>query len=336
MERKSWGTAAGRQVELFTLELGQGHRALITNYGAALVSLYARDSRGELADVVLNTTAWKNTSRIPSTSELWWGATPTASGAQFSLGGRCTNCGQRRPEPHPRRARRLGRGGMRRSQPPPAALKLSYFSPDGEGLSRQPPGGSDSPEPAQGPAPGLLRHLRSDTILNLTNHAYFNLADKGQANQTMSFSFADFFTPTDAESLPTGRFSRLPDLIQGPHPIGARIDADFDQLRFAGGYDHNWVLRRTGSGLALAARVEHAPTGRVMEVLTTKPGIQFYTGNYLDGVAGKGGAKYEWRGGFCLETQFFPDSPHQAHFPCPILRAGERYAHSTIYQFSTK
>jgi aldose 1-epimerase len=348
MERKLWGTAAGKQVELFTLDLGQGNSAAITNFGAALVSLYVRDRSGEVADVTLGYDSVQEYEQCTKYLGVVVGRYANRiAGAQFTLGGKeyqlAANDGRNHLHGGP--------GGFAKRVWDPEvistetgeALKLSYFSPDGE---EGYPGNLQvevvySPTGTGGLRIDYVASCDQDTVLNLTNHAYFNLAGHGSGpilDHELEIC-ADFYTPADAESIPTGEILKVegtPMDFRSKTAIGARIDADFDQLRYAGGYDHNWVLRRTGSGLALAARVEHAPTGRVMEVLTTKPGIQFYTGNYLDGVAGKGGAKYEWRGGFCLETQFFPDSPHQAHFPCPILRAGERYAHSTIYQFSTK
>ena len=348
MERKSWGTAAGRQVELFTLELGQGHRALITNYGAALVSLYARDSRGELADVVLGYDSLEEYLQDTKHFGVVVGRHANRiEGAQFSLGGKVYKLAAYDGRNHIHG----GPGGLGRrvwdaeviATATGPALKLSYFSPDGE---EGYPGNLQVEVIYSGTGTGGLRLDYSatsdqDTILNLTNHAYFNLAGQGQGlilDHELQL-FADFFTPTDAESLPTGEVLQVagtPLDFREPHPIGARIAADHEQLRCGNGYDHNWVVRRSEPGLVPAARVKEPTTGRVMEVLTTKPGIQFYTGNYLDGVRGKGGVSYPRRSGFCLETQFFPNSTRHLHFPSPVLRAGERYAHSTIYQFSAE
>jgi aldose 1-epimerase len=122
-----------------------------------------------------------------------------------------------------------------------------------------------------------------------------------------------------------------------PTPIGERIDADFEQLKAGGGYDHNWVLNRRGPGLSLAAKVTEPTTGRVMEVWTTEPGVQFYAGNFLDGtITGKEGKVYQHRWGFCLETQHYPDSPNKPNFPSTILRPGARYETTTVYRFSAK
>jgi aldose 1-epimerase len=150
---------------------------------------------------------------------------------------------------------------------------------------------------------------------------------------------ADHFTPIDATLIPTGQIESVagtPLDFRRPTAIGARIDADDQQLRFGHGYDHNFVLNRHGNGLALAARVTDPESGRVLEVLTTQPGVQFYTGNFLDGtIRGKGGVVYAHRGAFCLETQHFPNSPNQPNFPSTELKPGETYHQVTIFKFST-
>jgi len=178
------------------------------------------------------------------------------------------------------------------------------------------------------------------TPVNLTSHPYFNLAGSGDSSirdHELQVNAA-CFTPVDRSLVPTGAIQAVVDTpmdFRKPKPIGEHIDSDFEQLQFAGGYDHNWVLDSASGGPELAARVVHPPTGRVMEVFTTEPGLQFYTGNSLDGIIGKGGASYGPRSGFCLETQHFPDSPNQPGFPSTILRPGELYESTTIYRFST-
>lgn len=222
-------------------------------------------------------------------------------------------------------------------------LELSYVSPDGEDGF-----------------PGELRtHVRytlrsnelridyearsdRDTIVNFTSHPYFNLrgsAERDVLDHELTL-FADQFTPTTAAQIPTGELRDVRDTpfdFRTPRRIGDRIDATDEQLRFAHGYDHNWVLRaRTQQEPTLAARVYEPTSGRVLELLTTEPGIQFYAGNLLNGVRGKDGKSYRARDGLCLEPQHFPDSPNQPHFPTTVLAAGKRFRSSSIYRFSTQ
>lgn len=180
-----------------------------------------------------------------------------------------------------------------------------------------------------------------DTYCNLTNHAYFNLSGHGSGPvtaQTIQL-FASRYLPTGAGSIPTGELAPVagtPMDLREPLAIGARIDEDFEQLRLAGGYDHCWAVDGETGTLRPAARAYSPETGIVMEALTTLPGVQFYTGNYLDGCPkGKGGAPYAKRWGFCLETQYYPDAPHHPDFPTPLLRRGETRRSKTVYRFET-
>lgn len=151
---------------------------------------------------------------------------------------------------------------------------------------------------------------------------------------------ADRFTPVDDGLIPTGELKRVTDTpmdFTKPIEIGARIDQDDDQLQFGRGYDHNWVLNTDDESLAFAARVYEPTTGRILEVYTTQPGIQFYTGNFLDGRnVGKNQRAYKFRYGLCLETQHYPNSPNQPNFPSTVLKPGETYTHTTVYKFSAK
>ncbi len=177
-----------------------------------------------------------------------------------------------------------------------------------------------------------------DTIINLTNHSYFNLAGHGNGDildHQLKIN-AEFFTPIDQETIPTGEILKVantPFDFRKLTTIRSNLDETNQQVKYGNGFDHNWVINER-NGLKHAAQVYEPTCGRIMDVFTTKPGIQFYSGNFLVGpIAAKNGASYDQHSGLCLETQFFPCSPNYSHFPNPILKANQEYSHTTIYRF---
>jgi aldose 1-epimerase len=179
-----------------------------------------------------------------------------------------------------------------------------------------------------------------ETVINLTQHSYFNLRGRGDVLGHIVQIHADRFTPVDSALIPTGQLQAVAGTafdFRKPAAIGSRLDAPDEQLRFGKGYDHNWVIEKADGALRVAATVYEPSTGRVLEVLSTAPGLQFYTGNFLDGsIKGKYGRVYERRNGFCMEPQHFPDSPNQPHFPSVILKPEQTYRNTIVYRFWAK
>jgi aldose 1-epimerase len=336
----------GTPVDLYTLTNANGLEAKITSYGGAVVSLLAPDQSGKLDDVVLGLeTLEEYIEKSPYFGCITGRYANRIAQGKFTLNGVEYTLVQNDGENHLH-------GGLKGfdkvvwaaqeiSSDDGVGLKLTYLSKDGE--EGYPGNLSVEVVYTLTNADELkieyLATTDTETVVNLTNHTYFNLADGG-AGDILGHELmldAGRFTPIDNTLIPTGELRSVEDTpldFRQLTPIGARIEQDDEQLRFAGGYDHNWVLNSADGSLALAARVQEPTTGRVMEVYTTEPGIQFYSGNFLDGsITGKGGKVYRKRYGFCLETQHFPDSPNQPHFPSTLLKPGEKYQTTTIYKF---
>lgn len=335
----------GATVELYTLQSGALSCNVIT-FGGSLQSLRVPDRTGKPVDVLLGFDALEPyRTHGKSLGALVGRYANRIGGAKFTLNGKT----------YPLAANNNGvnhlHGGLagfnKRVWTAEDAgedfLTLSLFSPDGE---EGYPGNLTVRVTYTLTGEGLTVSYQAesdqDTVCNLTNHAYFNLSghDSGPVlDQTIQL-LADRYTPTDPLSIPTGEIAPVegtPMDLRQPTPIGARIGENFPQLLQAGGYDHNWIPNGEPGSLRPIARAASAATGISMEVLSTLPGVQFYTGNYLDGCpAGKGGAAYANRWGFCLETQFYPDSPNHENFPSCVLRAGETFHHTAAFRFSAK
>jgi len=347
IEKQKFGTTKrGEDVDIYALKNDNGCEARITNYGGILVSLKVPDRSGQLGDVVLG----YETLNEYIENNPFFGAIVGRYGnriakGRFRLGDETYTLATNNGENHLhggvlgfdkvvwdvkeiREAERVG-------------LELTYLSKDGE-------------EGYPGNLSTTVRYLWTNdnefqidyaattdrqTVVNLTHHSYFNLAGKGDILGHELMIDAGQFTPVDEGLIPTGELRGVrgtPMDFTKPTAVGARIDQEDEQLKFGLGYDHNWVLNGYDGSLRMVARVYEPATGRVMEVHTTEPGVQFYTGNFLDGMTGKNGTAYHKRYGLCLETQHFPDSPNKPDFPSTVLKPGDKYVSTTIYAFSAR
>ena len=339
-------TPDGKDVSLYTLKNSRGMEARIMNYGGIVVSLKVPDRTGALGDVVLGYDSLADYIKASPYFGCLVGRYGnriakgkfTLNGAEYSLA--TNNIGNHL------------HGGIKGfdkvvwtakilPNQKDAALELKYVSRDGE----------------EG-YPGTLsvtavyrvtekNELRLDftattdkpTVCNLTHHSYFNLAGKGDILGHEVMIPAETFTPVDQTLIPTGILQPVagtPFDFRKMTTIGARIKADNEQLKFGGGYDHNWVFHKAAGKLTKLAAVREPTTGRIMEVFSTEPGLQFYSGNFLDGTnVGKGGVAYQYRTGFCMEPQHYPDSPNKPQFPSVTLNPGQIYHNTIIYRFST-
>lgn len=340
----------GKEAFLYTLENTAGTRIEVTNLGCAIVRWCCPDRRGDLADVVLGFDQLAGYLGKPTYFGAVVGrfANRIASG-RFELDGKTYElAANNQPAGKPCHLHGGNRGFDRLpwdgtpSATGAPAIQFRRRSPDGE---EGYPGNLDVKVTY---TLGSKNDLQIDyeattdrpTPLNLTNHSFFNLAGEGTEpilGHVVTLK-ASRYTPVDAGLIPTGEIASLtgtPLDFREPHPIGERIEALFEQLRLAGGYDHNYVLDGAGGALTLIADVFEPRSGRLLEVLTTEPAVQFYSGNFLDGtVTGKNGHRYGRRTGFCLETQHYPDSPNQPSFPSTILRPGQTFRSTTVYRIS--
>jgi aldose 1-epimerase len=348
VQQKPFGTNAGRPITLYTLTNSHGVEISAMNYGGIILSIRVPDRKGQIADIVLgHDTLDGYVPNPPFLGAIVGRYANRIAGGTFTLDGKTYNL-PKNDGPN------TLHGGVDKTfnkvvwdgEPlkNKTGVAFTYLSKDGDDGF---PGNlkvtvtytlSESSE--------LLIDYKATTDkatpINLSQHSYFNLAGEGTSdilNHELMLN-ADRFTPVDKNLIPTGELRPVkgtPFDFTTSTRVGARIDDTYDQLVLGHGYDHNFVINRKGEGLTLAARVYEPTSGRVMEVSTTQPGVQFYTGNFLDGtITGKQGHVYKRRYGLCLETQHFPDSPNHPDFPNTILKPGETFHSQTVFKFSTK
>jgi aldose 1-epimerase len=338
----------GAAVDLYTIADGP-YQARIMTYGGVLVSFQCPDKQGKVADVILgfdNADGYYqnfNSPKIAYFGGLIGRYANRIGNGSFKLDGKTYDL----PKNDGPNTLHGGPHGffnqIWQAKEIPNGVELTYHSKDGEeGFP-----GNLTATVKYTLAKGDLKIEYSattdkDTVVNLTNHAYFNLAGEGNGDilKNQLTLHASQFTPVDATLIPTGDLKAVdstPFDFRKPTEIGERIQADDEQLKRGHGYDHNWVLDSKGGKLAEAAELYDRNTGRLLKVLTTEPGIQFYSGNFLDGsIKGKDGKPYIHRSALCLETQHFPDSPNHATFPSTELKPGATYHTVTVYSFSTR
>ncbi len=349
--RRPWGEIDGKEVELFRLESRSGAMVEISELGGAIVSLTAADRDGEYADVVLG---FGDLESYLADTNPYFGAivgryANRIAGGRFTLDGETydlpRNDGNNSLHGGVRGLTRVVWDGEPILTEHGRGVALRYRSPDGE---EGYPGNVDF-EVRYVLGFGALRIeaeavTDKPTVVNLSFHSYFNLKGEGEGDilDHELYLSGMSYTPVDANLIPTGEIASVVDTPMNfvkPTRIGDRIDDDFEQLRFGGGYDHNWVVQESGAAVAEpepVARLYEPESGRLLLVTSTAPGLQLYTGNFLDGtLVGKRGRAYVHRGGLCLETQHFPDSPNQPGFPSTVLRPGETYRQVTEYLFMT-
>ncbi|MBP7731272.1 MAG: galactose mutarotase [Bacteroidales bacterium] len=332
-----------KPVVLHTLKNKNGLITQITNYGAIIVSLFVPDHNGKMEDIVqgYDTAMEYIKGNSPYMGAVCGRCANRIAGGKFKLDGKEYSLAKNSGPNH------LHGGIIGFSKVVWNVVKTSVSSVSLEYLS------ADGEEGYPGNLTVSVKYTLTDddelridyfaisdktTIVNLASHSYFNLAGEGSGNiynQELMINGA-FFTPVDETSIPTGEILSVkgtPMDFIALRKIGLFIDNDYEQLKFGAGYDHNWVLNHRTGVLDLAAIARDPVSGRIMEIYTTQPGVQFYTANWVDNERGKGGKIYGKRWAFCLETQHFPDSINKPHFPSVILNTGEEYKHVVIYKF---
>jgi aldose 1-epimerase len=351
---RSFGRLAdGREARLFTLDNGRGLVAEVTNFGGIIVRLLVPDRAGRAADVVLGVdSAGEFEAKAAGFNSVIGRYANRIAGGRFTLDGQTyqleTNSSSGGVPVHIHG----GRQGFNRRlwtatttvRDGLPAVRLSLTSPDGD---QGYPGNLQVEVLYSVTADGALRldytaTTDRPTPLNLTNHAYFNLKGEGKGDildHELTLRAARY-TPVSPALIPTGELAPVagtPFDFTRPRRIGERITADHPQMAIGRGYDHNFVLDHRGDAPGLAALVHERASGRVLEVLTTEPGVQLFTANHFAGrLVGKSGRAYPRYGGFCLETQHYPDSPNQPAFPSTILRPGQTFRSTTLFRFSTR
>jgi aldose 1-epimerase len=342
-------TLDGQAVEIYTLKNTSGAEAKIMTYGGIVQSLIMPDKNGKLADIVLG----YDTLDGYLTNSPYFGALigrygNRIGGAQFTLDGKTYTLATNNNG-------NTLHGGLKgfdkvvwTARPLPSAqgpaLIMTYVSKDGEeGF----PGNLQITAIYTLTEDDTLRleftaQTDQPTVVNLTHHSYFNLAGQGNGDILGHIVYinSEVTTPVDKDLIPTGQYASVngtPFDFRKPTAIGARINDPDAVLQYGPGYDHNWVISKPTGQLGLQARVTEPTSGRVMEVWSDEPGLQFYAGNFLDGtITGKGGAVYQRRTGFCMEPQHFPDSPNKSNFPSTVLLPGQKFQSVIVYKFSAK
>ena len=339
--------SSGAAVTLYTLRNLNGAQATICNYGGLVTSLMMPDKDGFLGDVVLG---YDNVAAYIKDTP-YFGALIGRYGNRIANGKFTLDCNEytlaTNNVPNALHGGKKGfdkvmwtAKSVQTADGP--SLELTYVSKDGE---EGYPGNLSVKAVytlTEDNSLKLQYTATTDkaTVANLTHHSYFNLAGKGDILSHTVMIAADKFTPVDSTLIPTGELKPVdntPFDFRTPTTIGARIGQTDEQLKFGGGYDHNWVINKPMGQMGLMARVTEPTSGRVLEVSSDEPGLQFYSGNFLDGtLTGKGGWVYKFRNGFCMEPQHYPDSPNQPSFPSVVLKPGETYHNTIIYKFSVQ